>query len=172
MIPRRDFLGTVAGAAAALSVSPALAATPSVPGGSAFVETVADFDVAGFTKLATMPKPNKVVWDLTKIGKALGNVKNSLNGYHFGFGYGPGQAHAIMALHGAANTANFSDEMWAKYRLGEWLKIDDPKTDKPATRNIWLHSTSDASTDPQNPKSIYQDTSIEGLQRRGVSFFT
>lgn len=172
MIPRRDFLGTALGAAAALAAASPSGAAEAVPGGSALVESASDFDMAAFKKIVTMPYPNKVVWDLTKIGKALGNVKNALNGYHYGFGFGPGQAHMIMALHGPANTANFSDATWEKYRLGEWLKIDDPKTGKPATRNIWLHSSSDGSKDPQAEKSIYQDASIEGLQHRGVSFFT
>lgn len=171
MFARREFIGTVAGAAAALATSPVLAAG-AVPGGSAFVETVADFDLAGFKRIASAPAPNKVVWDLTNVGKAFGNVKNALNGYHFGFGFGPGQAHMIMALHGAANTANFDDAMWEKYRLGEWLHIEDPKTGKPATRNIWLHSAAGTSTDPQDDHSIYQDASIEGLQRRNVTFFT
>ena len=172
MIPRRDFLGTVAGAAAALAASPARTGSPAraaslaradslaravdapVPGGSALVEKASDFDLARFTKIVATPASNKVVWDLTTIGKALGNVNNSLNGYHFGFGFGPGQAHMIVALHGAANTANFSDETWAKYRLGEWLHIDDPKTGKPATRNIWLHSSANGSTDEQDEKTI------------------
>lgn len=172
MLHRRSFLGSVAGVAATLTASSALAEGKHVPGGSAFVESAADFDLAGFTQLVSKPAPYKIVWDLTKVGKAFSNVKNALNGYHFGFGFGPNQTHMVMALHGVANTANFDDTMWEKYRLGEWLKIDDPKTGKPATRNIWLRSSSDGSKDQQDDKSVYQDASIEGLQRRNVTFFT
>ena len=172
MIQRREFLGSVAAISASLAATPAHAEGQIIPGGSALVESAAEFDLATFRKIAEQPVPYKVVWDLTNVGKAFGNVKNSLNGYHFGFGFGPNQTHMIMALHGTANTANFSDTLWAKYRLGEWLKIDDPKTNAPATRNIWLHSSSDDSKNQQDEKGIYQDTSIEGLQRRNVSFFT
>ena len=73
----------------------------------------------------------------------------------------------VMALHGAANAANFDDEMWEKYQLGAWLKIDDRKTGAPATRNIWMHSSSDGSQNPQDEKSIYQDTSLEGFAAPG-----
>lgn len=172
MLPRREFLGAVAGVSVTLAATSAQAQSKAIPGGSALVESASDFDLAAFNKIVSKPVPYKVVWDLTKIGKAFGNVKNALDGYHFGFNFGPGQTHMVMALDGPANTANFSDEMWEKYRLGEWLKIDDPKSGKPATRNIWLHGSSNGSTDQQDEKSIYQDASIEGLQRRNVSFFT
>lgn len=171
MVDRRRFLGAAAGAAAALAV-PAAADAKSVPGGSNLVEYASQFDLESFRRAVTRPAEFKVVWDLIAVGKAFDNVKNCLNGYHFGFGFGPHKAHMAMALHGAANTANFSDALWAKYRLGEWLGIKDPKTHLPATRNIWLHSDNDGSHDPQDERGIYQDTSIEGLQRRGVTFFT
>jgi hypothetical protein len=171
MIDRRSFLGAATGVAAIVATAAASDAA-SVPGGTALVERAAQFDLHRFESIVSQPKEYKVVWDLTTIGGAFNNVKNCLNGYHFGFGLGAAKTHMVLALHGPANAANFTDAMWAKYRLGEWLKIDDPATGKPATRNIWLRSNSNGSKNPQDEKSIYQDKSIEGLQRRGCTFFT
>jgi len=73
--------------------------------------------------------------------------------------------------------ANYSDYVWQKYRVGEWIKVEDPKTGQPAVRNIFypskagtpLHYTSE---DPSNEDSAYQDFSIQGLQARGVRFLS
>ena len=67
---------------------------------------------------------------------------------------------------------NFDDSMWAKYRLGEWLQVSDPKTGKPAVRNLYFPKKPKGSTDPEERASTFQDTSIEGLQSRGVKFLS
>ena len=70
---------------------------------------------------------------------------------------------------------NFDDYVWTKYRIGEWLKVDDPKTGQPAVRNPFLvrKSAPDAqsgSQDPSDEKSLFQDTSMQALQARKVQF--
>ena len=61
--------------------------------------------------------------------------------------------------------------MWDKYRIGEWLQVNDPKTGKPS-RNPYLLKSVDGSTNPDDSNSIFQDTSIEALQERGVQFLS
>jgi intracellular sulfur oxidation DsrE/DsrF family protein len=34
----------------------------------------------------------------------------------------------------------FTDDIWARYKLGEFAKSNDPATQAPATRNIFFHS--------------------------------
>jgi len=67
---------------------------------------------------------------------------------------------------------NFDDSMWAKYRLGEWLKVNDPQTGKPAVRNPYFAKKPVTSTDPEDRASVFQDTSIESLQGRGVKLLS
>jgi hypothetical protein len=110
-------------------------------------------------------------------GRFLKNAKNSLTGLQFGSGIPADQIQVVCALNGPANMANYTDYVWQKYRIGEWIKVDDPKTGHPAVRNIFypsnagtpLHYTSE---DPSSDDSAYQDFSIQGLQARGVRFLS
>lgn len=72
---------------------------------------------------------------------------------------------------------NYDDYIWEKYRIGEWLKVDDPKTGKPAVRNPFYFSAAGnppkyASQDPDVEASSYQDTCMQALQARGVTFLS
>jgi hypothetical protein len=89
------------------------------------------------------------------------------------------QIKVICGLHGQANLLNYDDYVWEKYRIGAWLKINDPRTRQPAVRNPYYFSkfTDDAAhitaaTDPNAETSPLQDTSMQGLQRRGVRFLS
>jgi hypothetical protein len=109
-------------------------------------------------------------------GRFLNNIKNSMNALTFGFGEDPQQIQIVAALHGPANMVNYDDSMWAKYRIGEWLAVNDPETGRPAVRNIFYLSKVTSGTgskeDPSDQKSSFQDTSVQGLQRRGVKFLS
>jgi hypothetical protein len=137
-----------------------------------------DWKAEEFQELLHKTAHVRQVFDVTAIndGKFLNNIKNSLNGLEFGFGIGPKQVQIIAALHGPANMVNYDDSMWAKYRVGEWLTVNDPETGRPAVRNIFyaskLAKAPDAKEDPSDEKSSYQDKSVQGLQRRGVKFLT
>ena len=107
----------------------------------------------------------------------LKNAKNSLTGLQFGSGIPADQIQIVCALNGPANMLNYTDYVWQKYRIGEWIKVEDPKTGQPAVRNIFypskagtpMHYTSE---DPSSDDSAYQDFSIQGLQARGVRFLS
>src|ERR1700728_4222410 len=136
---RRSFVGILGGGLAAAATAGATA--PLADAQLVYQRT--DWHSGGFEKLLKDPASVKQVFDVRPIGdgKFLSSMKNSLNGFHFGFGVAPEQIRIVAALHGAANMLNFDDEMWEKYRLGEWLKVDDPKTGKPAIRNIYLRKS-------------------------------
>ena len=110
-------------------------------------------------------------------GRFLKNAKNSLTGLQFGSGISADQIQTVCALNGPSNMLNYTDYVWQKYRIGELLKVDDPKTGQPAVRNIFypskagtpLHYTSE---DPSSEDSAYQDFSIQGMQARGVRFLS
>jgi hypothetical protein len=107
----------------------------------------------------------------------LKNAKNSLTGLQFGSGVPTEQIQIVCALNGPANLLNYTDYVWQKYRIGEWIKVDDPKTGQPAVRNIFYPSKAGtpmhyASEDPSSEDSAYQDYSIQSLQARGVRFLS
>src|SRR5579864_1477551 len=97
------------------------------------------WNIEDFRKLVADRARIKQLYDVTQInqGKFLNNVKNSLNGLHFGFDIPERQIKIAVALHGPANMINYDDAIWAKYQVGEWLNVTDPATGKPAVRNIY-----------------------------------
>jgi hypothetical protein len=168
-VSRRELMAGTGALCAAL-------AAPAT-GNAQLVYRHGDWKTEEFQELLHRMGRARQVFDVTAIneGKFLNNIKNSLNGFEFGFGIPPKQVHIIAALHGAANMINYDDSMWAKYRIGEWLSVTDPETGKPAVRNIFFLSKvakGEAKEDPSDEKSSFQDKSVEGLQRRGVKFLS
>jgi hypothetical protein len=169
-ISRRSFVGQATAGLAALST---LGSTANAQ----FVYTTSSWKMAEFDKLLKHPARVKQVYDATGIngGKFLNNIKNSLNGLHFGYGIPASQIKIISAMHGPANMLSYDDHIWQKYRIGEWLKITDPKTGQPTVRNLYYPSAAGdppkyASQDPNDENSVYQDISMQALQSRGVQF--
>lgn len=161
-----------AAAGVAAFAAPALSATETD-----LLYKPGDWQMASFQQLLHQPYEVKQLFDATAIedGNALGHMVNALNGLQFGFGIPAAQIKLVGAFRGQATMLNFNDAMWEKYRIGERLKINDPKTGKPATRNIY--ATSDAgdppkyaSSDPNQNGSAFQDWSIQALRARGVQF--
>jgi intracellular sulfur oxidation DsrE/DsrF family protein len=174
-LTRRSFVSQAAAGIAALGVA---AEAP----GRAQAQLVwkgAEWKLAEFNKLVNESASVKQVYDIGQIGggKFLNNVRNSLNGLRFGFDVPKEQIKVVAALHGPANMLNYKDAIWSKYRIGEWLGVADPATGKPAERNIFYpskHPVDEAAyaKSPNDENSIYQDTSVEALQARGVQFLS
>jgi intracellular sulfur oxidation DsrE/DsrF family protein len=168
-VSRRSFVGQAVVGAAALGAVAGRA-------DAQLVYKSSDWKLADFKRLLKDTSRVKQLFEETQIGdgRFLNNMKNSLNGLRFGFDIPADQIKLIGALHGPANTVNFDDYVWQKYRIGEWLKVNDPKTGQPAVRNIFYPAksgqTHSASEDPSDENSSYQDASIQTLQTRGVQF--
>jgi intracellular sulfur oxidation DsrE/DsrF family protein len=164
---RRSFLTTGAAALGTLAALP-----PTAEAQLVFQQT--DWKAAEFSALVKHTGRAKQVFDVKAIadGKFLQGMKNSLNGFQFGFGIAPTSIKLVAGLHGPANLLNFSDAMWEKYPLGQFAQLNDPKTGKPATRNLYLHKTANTSTDLNDRNSIHQDWTIEALQQRGMQMLS
>jgi hypothetical protein len=167
---RKSFLTVAAGVTA-------LAAASACAKGTAnqleLVEPASEFNLAAFTKLVTQPADIRQVWDAGGYHPLiLGAVKNSLNGYQFGFGIAPGRISSVLCLHGEAIGFALDDSMWEKYKIGASFGFKDPSGNIVAS-NIFAHARSTAATmtDPNDPSGMYQDGTIEALQRRGVAVF-
>jgi intracellular sulfur oxidation DsrE/DsrF family protein len=138
-----------------------------------------DWKLAAFEKLVHDPSRVKQVYDIVQIGegKFLSNIKNSFNGLRFGFGIPERQIKIAIALHGPANMLNYDDYVWEKYQIGDWLKVNDSATGKPAVKNLFYASKislkqAPAPRNPDDQDSIYQDTSMQALQSRGAQFLS
>lgn len=101
-----------------------------------------------------------------------GNISNGLNSFQFSYGLPADEVQVVVVAYASANLALYDDAVWAKYRMGEVFKVQDPTTGQPALRNIWFTSKNPAAAEPPADRSnpYYSDTSIQGLQRRGVLF--
>lgn len=115
-----------------------------------------------------------VVPGKARVHLLLAQLNNWLNTFQFSYGMAPEELHTVAALYASANTLNYNDAMWEKYRFGEKYDVIDPATKQPATRNLFWPSLfgPEASKDPNDPKSAYKDPSIEALQKRGTLFLT
>jgi hypothetical protein len=174
-VTRRSFLSSAAAGMAAMGLFPGVPQAAEAQ----LVWRSPDWKLADFEKLVHHPARIKQVWDVVNIGggKFLSNIKNALNGLHFGYGMPAEQIKIAAALHGPANMMNYDDYVWDKYKIGEWLDVVDPETKKPAVRNIFYNSKNgvdkeSASKDPNDRNSLFQDTSIDALQSRGVQFMS
>jgi hypothetical protein len=157
-----------------VAASGAIASAQDVPGGSQFVERKSNFQADAFAQLVGRPAQIRQVYETVAFRPTLlNNVKNSFNGLQFGFGY-PGDAIAIvLAGHGPSAAYGYSDYIWQKYRIGDFFKLQSASGD-PVTTNVFLKRTSstDTKVSPDDEKGMYQDTSIQALQQRGLIVLT
>jgi hypothetical protein len=125
-VNRRSFISTAATSVAAL----ATLGTACRETQAQLVYTKSDWKLSKFNLLAKSPAPVKQLYDIIHIadGSFLNDIKNSLNGLHFGFGIPEEQIKIVAALHGPANQLNYDDFIWNKYQIGAWLKVTDPST--------------------------------------------
>lgn len=163
-----------------LTVSAALAATAdavaqeSVPGGTHFVERKADFDAGAFAKIVGRDAQIRQLYEAVAFKPALlNNVKNSFNGLQFGFGYPAGAIAVALAGHGASASYGYADYVWDKYKIGQLFDLKDA-AGAPIAANVFFkrHAAPDRNADPDDDKGMYQDTSIEMLQERGLIVLT
>ncbi len=168
-VTRRSFLGTVGtGVAAITTMAGAIASDANA---ELVYKDHAAWKFVEFEKLIKFKGRGKQMYDVHPIGGGdfLSVIKNSMNGLHFGYEIPADQIKIVAAMHGPSNAINFDDSMWEKYKLGEWLKVNDPKTDKPAIRNIFYPQRNPTGgTNPSDRTSTYQDWGIEALIPRGL----
>ena len=136
----------------------AAGAAAAVPGGSDFVERSANFDAAAFARAVDKPANIRQVWEAVAFRPALfNNMKNGLNGLHFGFGYPAERITMVFAPHGPASAFTYADDVWQKYRMGEFLGVKDA-AGKPVDSNVFLRPASasvfEDTTDPNDPQSF------------------
>ena len=125
---RRDFLGLAAFAAAA-GVGAALPATQA----EAAAEPSTDFT----RWLDSIPGRHRQVYDMPEVNGGFGLAWSWVFLVTGAKGYGVPESDlgVVVILRHDALPLAFKDDVWAKYKLGELLHIEDPDTKAPAVRN-------------------------------------
>lgn len=177
-LTRRNFLSAAAISSAAFGLPPRRASADAHDSSNSLPDWYAsktEWDSAAFNRLLRARKTVKQIFDVTHPdGDMLtDHVHNALTGLERGFGIPRDQILVVAALRAGATILNLDDYAWKKYQLGAGYKVQDPKTGKAAERNIFFASTlapdgKYASDDPNDPRAIEADSSIQAVQRRGV----
>jgi len=74
----------------------------------------------------------------------------------------PASIGTVMVLRHAAMPFALNDAMWAKYKIGEFVKFDDPTTKAPAVRNVMYK--------PKPGTLPIDDMAIDKLMAKGTIF--
>jgi intracellular sulfur oxidation DsrE/DsrF family protein len=157
-----------------LAVSGVAQAREPIPGGTHRVERRADFDQQAFAAAVGRPAQIRQLYEATAFEPAvLGSIKNSFNGLQFGFGYPAPAISIVLAGHGPSAAYGYSDYLWKRYRIGEFFKIRDAEGRFVLTNAyLKMRAPLDPGVDPDDDSGMYQDTSIEMLQQRGLIVLT
>ncbi len=152
---RRNFLGGIAAGAAAAGVAAA-----AVPVAAAAAAAAPSTD---FTKwLDSIPGKHRQVYDMPELNDAFGLLWSYaffLTGTQ-AYGVPESDLGVVVVLRHATIPLAFNDATWAKYKLGEVFKINDPATKAPAVRNPYINS--------KPGDLMILDASVDKLVARGV----
>jgi len=155
-VPRRSFLTHMAVGGAALTA----ACAPGAAGSMAAAAPGDEMD-QWFTG---MTGTYKAIYDCAGADSGAGGVMFARNLIKFSadkLGTPDADNSVVVCYRHFATPYGYNDEMWAKYPgLAVTLKINDPKTMKPATRNWLLHDLVEGQ----------EGANLPGITARGVQF--
>ena len=95
-------------------------------------------------------------------GIPLVHIMNYYDTWNKAYGVSDKDIDAVGTFYGATTFFGVNDAMWAKYRIGEFLKENDG-SGAPATKNPWREA-------PVVLGMELRPASIESLQKRGATF--
>ena len=95
------------------------------------------------------------------IGIPLVHIMNYYDTYNKSYGVKDADIDAVLTFYGSTTFHGLNDAMWAKYKLGEFMKINGPDG-QPAVANPWRSA-------PVILGAPLQAASIEALQKRGMT---
>jgi intracellular sulfur oxidation DsrE/DsrF family protein len=103
-----------------------------------------------------------------KRGAGLVHIYNYVGTYQAAYGVDVSDISTIGTLYSVGQNSSipmaFKDDMWAKYKFGEYTALDDPQTGKPAVRNLF-YKTMDGDELPRiGTIGPFPDASISALQ--------
>jgi intracellular sulfur oxidation DsrE/DsrF family protein len=104
-------------------------------------------------------------------GLPLIHIYNYLNTYKTAYGESGESVNAVGTFYGSGAGASiplgWNDTIWEKYKIGEVLKLVDPRTNQPAVRNMFWKPREG---DPVLRSGAVTVAGIENLERMGATF--
>ena len=91
---------------------------------------------------------------------ALVDARTMLANARDAYGIREADFRIAVITHGVALQGLLRDDVWQRFGLGEFYKVNDPRTGAPSVRNFYL--------DPQDGEP--QDAAVRDLMQRGVVF--
>jgi intracellular sulfur oxidation DsrE/DsrF family protein len=164
---RTTFLQATGAVALVASVAPAAASAAKTE------NPTQGLPYADFIARARVPFTHRQMFASTKPnGNVFVFMRNSLNGYQFGWAEGPRTLHAVAVFNGLGVAQGVGDAGWQKYRLRDVLAHEGLTIANAGTGNPWLHAPATLTKDDTSQASAFnQDFSIETLAKRGSEFF-
>ena len=158
--PRRSFITRLAAGAAVIGATPAVAAI-----GCAAAVPPATHDGDELDQwFATMKGPYKVLYDCVQAAGGPDGIMFARNFMKFSadkLATKDADMSVVVSFRHFATPYGYTDAMWAKYpQFASLLKVEDPTTKKPASRNIPLHDDVEGQA----------GANIPALVARGVHF--
>lgn len=143
--PRRRFVGRAAAALAALTGFPGLLRA----------DTSADDSKHDAWMGQLKGKHRQFFHAIDLNDRAMLMATNYLDAYQNEFAEKPGEATAVIGVHGPALYLGFNDAAWKKYAFGKAANLIDPTTKEPSVRNIFATGG---------------ELAVDTAQKRGILF--
>jgi intracellular sulfur oxidation DsrE/DsrF family protein len=172
--PRRDFLSQLAAAGLATAGLSAIggAALAQPAAGSGAGSAAPKFDDSWTARVRGAR--HKAVFDAPEVQDGLGLWQAWLFRRGYREALGPAEAEAtvpVVVIRHAATVLAIDDALWAKYKLGEMRKLNDPVTKKPAERNPFARPLPDAPKPEGTLATMLEgqpEPNIQGLLKEGA----
>ncbi|HET7587979.1 MAG TPA: twin-arginine translocation signal domain-containing protein [Gammaproteobacteria bacterium] len=159
-MPRRQFIGCLAGGGAALALGGLL---PSAAEAAAVATPHPHAGQWDERWLRRIDGRHRQVFDAVSVGdEMLIFGVNYIDTNKLAYDLADNDITTVIVLRHMAIPMAFSDDIWRRYKLGEMLKVTDPRTGKYAARNIFIKRR------PGEMK--FPDAAVDLLQQRGVIF--
>lgn len=142
---RRSFVGQIAGMGALSIIGPADA------------YALPEWDVSWIEQVKKAK--HRAVFDAPSPGSVFDLARRYYDNLQTAYGSSAGRICMVLNLRTRTTASGLSDAMWAKYPIGEDLKVTDPQTKAPSRRNLDMRVT------PEQDAQGYG--SIEHLQKHG-----
>ena len=163
---RRMFLGKALGAAAAASLP------------LAKLSTAAAAEMSEHDKwLDGITGSHKCIFDFPahKNGAGLVHIFNYITTYQGAYGVDISEISTIGTLYSVGADSSipmaFNDDMWGKYKFGEYMSLDDPQTGKPSVRNLFWETMEGDKLPRVGNIGPFPDASVSALQANmGTTF--
>lgn len=151
---RRDFLAQVGAGTVALLGTPALLGAESLLSAAPMDDKWLD----------NLKGRYRQYYDATSVnsGFALAYAMNWLDTMKSAYNVTDKDLNAVIGFRHFSIPVAYDDAVWAKYKLGEFAQLNDPKTNAPATRNIYMN--------PKQGDLMFPGMAIDKLTPRGVTF--